>query len=91
MTKSLKTGEIMKNGKHAHFHQDLCPCKAHPEANKMGGNQERIIKKGENQEQININGGKTRKTVKMHIFIRICAPARLIRRRTNGGKSGTNQ
>ena len=51
----------MKNGKNANFHQDLCPCKAHPEAKQWGEIKNKSLKKGENQEQINKNGGKHEK------------------------------
>ena len=33
----------MKNNKNAHFHQDLCPCKAHPEAKKLVINKNNYI------------------------------------------------
>ena len=38
----------MNNCKNIHFQQDLCPCKAHPEANKWG----------EIKQQINTHGGE---------------------------------
>ena len=51
----------MKNDNNAHVHQDLCPCKAHPEANKWGQIKNKSLKIGEIQEQINTNGGKHEK------------------------------